>query len=65
MHRLDYGGWLLDTPGMRELQLSDAGAVYRRSSTTLSWGRKAVASHTARMAASPAAPFRQQLRTAG
>jgi ribosome biogenesis GTPase len=26
MHRLDRGGWLLDTPGMRELQLSDAGA---------------------------------------
>ena len=26
MHRLDQGGWLLDTPGMRELQLSDAGA---------------------------------------
>lgn len=25
MHRLDQGGWLLDTPGMRELQLSDAG----------------------------------------
>ena len=25
MHRLDRGGWLLDTPGMRELQLSDAG----------------------------------------
>lgn len=24
MHRLDEGGWLLDTPGMRELQLSDA-----------------------------------------
>lgn len=23
MHRLDHGGWLLDTPGMRELQLSD------------------------------------------
>ncbi|OWQ98189.1 ribosome small subunit-dependent GTPase A [Sphingopyxis witflariensis] len=26
MHRLERGGWLLDTPGMRELQLSDAGA---------------------------------------
>lgn len=26
MHRLDRGGWLLDTPGMRELQLSDAAA---------------------------------------
>ncbi|WP_415642859.1 ribosome small subunit-dependent GTPase A [Sphingomonas antarctica] len=26
MHRLDQGGWLLDTPGMRELQLSDAGS---------------------------------------
>ncbi|MEO5937719.1 MAG: ribosome small subunit-dependent GTPase A [Sphingomonas sp.] len=24
MHRLDGGGWLVDTPGMRELQLSDA-----------------------------------------
>ena len=24
MHRLPHGGWLLDTPGMRELQLSDA-----------------------------------------
>lgn len=24
MHRLDGGGWLLDTPGMRELQLTDA-----------------------------------------
>jgi ribosome biogenesis GTPase len=24
MHRLDKGGWLLDTPGMRELQLPDA-----------------------------------------
>ena len=24
MHRLDHGGWLLDLPGMRELQLSDA-----------------------------------------
>ena len=26
MHRLDWGGWLLDTPGMRELQLSEAAA---------------------------------------
>jgi len=26
MHRLNQGGWLLDTPGMRELQLSDAAA---------------------------------------
>jgi len=26
MHRLYQGGWLLDTPGMRELQLSDASA---------------------------------------
>ncbi len=26
MHRLDGGGWLLDTPGMRELQLSVAAA---------------------------------------
>jgi ribosome biogenesis GTPase len=26
MHRLAYAGWLLDTPGMRELQLSDAAA---------------------------------------
>ncbi len=26
MHRLDRGGWLLDTPGMRELQLTDAAA---------------------------------------
>jgi ribosome biogenesis GTPase len=26
MHRLDRGGWLLDTPGMRELQLADASA---------------------------------------
>jgi ribosome biogenesis GTPase len=26
MHRLERGGWLLDTPGMRELQLSDADA---------------------------------------
>ena len=26
MHRLEGGGWLLDTPGMRELHLSDAGA---------------------------------------
>ncbi len=26
MHRLDEGGWLLDTPGMRELQLSDSAA---------------------------------------
>ncbi|KQN30737.1 GTPase [Sphingomonas sp. Leaf34] len=26
MHRLPQGGWLLDTPGMRELQLSDAAA---------------------------------------
>lgn len=24
LHRLDQGGWLLDTPGMREFQLSDA-----------------------------------------
>lgn len=24
MHRLEQGGWLLDTPGMRELQLSEA-----------------------------------------
>ena len=24
MHRLARGGWLLDTPGMRELQLPDA-----------------------------------------
>jgi ribosome biogenesis GTPase len=26
MHRLDHGGWLLDTPGMREFQISDAAA---------------------------------------
>ncbi len=26
MHRLEHGGWLLDLPGMRELQLSDASA---------------------------------------
>ena len=26
MHRLAHGGWLLDTPGMRELQLTDAAA---------------------------------------
>jgi ribosome biogenesis GTPase len=26
MHRLEHGGWLIDTPGMRELQLSDAAA---------------------------------------
>jgi ribosome biogenesis GTPase len=26
MHRLAQGGWLLDTPGMRELQLTDAAA---------------------------------------
>lgn len=26
MHRLDQGGWLLDLPGMRELQLSEATA---------------------------------------
>ena len=25
MHRLPHGGWLLDTPGMRELQLVDVG----------------------------------------
>lgn len=26
MHRLEQGGWLLDTPGMRELQLTDAAS---------------------------------------
>ncbi|RZK03630.1 MAG: ribosome small subunit-dependent GTPase A [Novosphingobium sp.] len=26
MHRLERGGWLLDTPGMRELQLADTAA---------------------------------------
>jgi len=26
LHRLAAGGWLIDTPGMRELQLADAGA---------------------------------------
>lgn len=26
LHRLAQGGWLIDTPGMRELRLSDAGA---------------------------------------
>jgi ribosome biogenesis GTPase len=26
MHRLEGGGWLLDTPGMRELQLTDAAS---------------------------------------
>jgi ribosome biogenesis GTPase / thiamine phosphate phosphatase len=26
LHRLPAGGWLLDTPGMRELQLTDVGA---------------------------------------
>lgn len=26
MHRLDQGGWLLDTPGMRELQLTQAAS---------------------------------------
>ena len=29
MHRLAGGGWLLDTPGMRELQLTDAAAGLR------------------------------------
>jgi len=24
MHRLEHGGWLMDTPGMRELQIADA-----------------------------------------
>lgn len=27
MYRLSYGGWLIDTPGMRELQLVDVGDV--------------------------------------
>ena len=27
MHRLPQGGWLIDTPGMRELQLVDVGAA--------------------------------------
>ncbi len=27
MHRLPHGGWLVDTPGMRELQLVDVGAA--------------------------------------
>lgn len=27
MHRLPHGGWLIDTPGMRELQLVDIGAA--------------------------------------
>jgi ribosome biogenesis GTPase len=26
MHRLPAGGWLLDTPGMREIQIADAGS---------------------------------------
>lgn len=26
MHRLEHGGWLLDTPGMREFQISDAAS---------------------------------------
>lgn len=26
LHRLEHGGWLLDTPGIRELQLADAAA---------------------------------------
>lgn len=26
LHRLDAGGWLMDTPGMRELQLTDAAS---------------------------------------
>lgn len=26
LHRLPHGGWLLDTPGIRELQLTDAGS---------------------------------------
>lgn len=26
LHRLDQGGWLLDTPGMRELQITDSAA---------------------------------------
>lgn len=26
MHRLDLGGWLMDTPGMREFQMADAAA---------------------------------------
>jgi ribosome biogenesis GTPase len=27
MHRLPQGGWLIDTPGMRELQLVDVGGA--------------------------------------
>jgi len=27
MHRLPHGGWLVDTPGMRELQLVDVGGA--------------------------------------
>lgn len=30
MHRLNQGGWLLDTPGMRELQLTDAASGLTR-----------------------------------
>jgi ribosome small subunit-dependent GTPase A len=41
LHRLAAGGWLLDTPGMRELQLTDSAAGlddvcrYRRAGTTV------------------------------
>jgi ribosome biogenesis GTPase len=55
MHRLAQGGWLLDTPGMREVQLSKPPPGWPRCSTMSRRWRNSAAFRTARMVTSRAA----------
>jgi ribosome biogenesis GTPase len=68
MHRLGFGpeggGWLVDTPGMRELRCPKSRLAWRRCSTT-SWQRRWNAgSRTAPMPTSPDARFERLSRAA-
>ncbi len=65
MHEIPGGGWLIDTPGMRELRLTDmaeAGST-RPSPISPSW-RNTAASATAPTGRSPVAPCRRRSRPA-
>lgn len=48
MHRLPSGAWLIDTPGMRELQILDSGRGSTTSSRTSWKSQPTAASRTAR-----------------
>ena len=64
LHRLPAGGWLLDTPGMRELQLTDVKAGLDELFADLQAWPQTVASPTAGMRASLGARSAPRSRTA-